>query len=45
MLFVGCHGNGNKQRYSFKLLVLHARKPAMSGTVCMACSAKVKIHF
>ncbi len=38
----GCHGNGNKLRYSFKVLVLHTRKYVMSGAVCIACSAKVK---
>ncbi len=38
----GCHGNGNKLRYSFKVLVLRNRKSVMSGAVCMACSAKVK---
>ncbi len=38
----GCHGNGNKLRYSFKVLVLRNRKSVMSGAVRMACSAKVK---
>ncbi len=28
---VGCHGNGNKLRYSFKVLVLRTRKSVMSG--------------
>ncbi len=35
---VGFHCNGNKIRNSFKVLVLHTRKPVMSGAVCMACS-------
>ncbi len=26
---VGCHGNGNKLRRPFKVLVLRTRKPAM----------------
>ncbi len=30
---VGFHGNDNKLRYSFKVLVLRTRKPVMSGVV------------
>ncbi len=39
----GCHGNSNKLRYSFKILVLRNRKSVMSGAVRMACSTKVKV--
>ncbi len=38
MLLLVPPGNGNKLRYSFKVLVLHTRY-VMSGAVCMACSA------
>ncbi len=40
---VGCHGNGNKLRNFFKVLVLRTRKSVMSDAVYMACSAEVKI--
>ncbi len=40
----GCHSNGNKLRYSFKVLVLRNRKSVMSGAVRMACSAKVTVR-
>ncbi len=37
----GCHGNGNKLRYSFKVLVLRPRKSVMSGAVYMIAVLKL----
>ncbi len=42
MLLLVATGNGNKLRYSFKVLVLRTRKYVMFSAVCMTCKAKVK---
>ncbi len=34
----GCHGNGNKLRYSFKVLVLRNRKSVMSGVLSICAT-------
>ncbi len=38
---VGCHGNGNKLRYSFKVLVLLTRKCVMSALYALLAVLKL----
>ncbi len=38
---VGCHGNGNKLSYSFKVLVLRNRKYVMSGLYAWLAALKL----